>query len=91
MKRKITMMPSKIPMLILSAIIGGCALVGLFTLLLVAFALTQGAVNPTWVPLFLFGLFTLGAAGSAGGLWLALRRLEKNVTEKIIQGFGLDK
>ncbi|KKN37555.1 hypothetical protein LCGC14_0762400 [marine sediment metagenome] len=81
------MFPSKTPMLIFSAIIGGCSMVGMVVLTFTGWALTRGEVNPAWIPKLLFGLFALGAAGSAGTLWLALKGIEKNVARK----FGLDK
>ena len=72
---------------ILSAIIGGCALVGMFVLAFTVYALTQGAVEPMWVVKLLFGTFVVGAFGALGTLWLTVRSFQKNV----IRQLGLDK
>lgn len=85
------MLPSKKSMLILSAIIGGCAFVGMFVLAFIGLGLVQGPVNPSWVPKLLLGLFVFGGALSSGMLWLILQKIEKNIANRILKGFQLDE
>jgi len=78
------MLPGKGPLLVLSAFIGGMALIGMAELGLTVVAALYGERSPIEL---VFGLFALGAAGSAGTMWLMLRKIEKDALKRL----GLDK
>lgn len=79
------MLPNKIPLLILAAVLGGFALVGMIVVVLNMYIAVTSGMTPAIAMAFV--VLAIGAIGGAGSLWLFMRRLEKNVLKQL----GLDK
>lgn len=72
-----------IALFLLVAFLGGCALIGLCMLAVTVYSIIMGEMEHIWLPIMLFGV---GGIGSAGTLWLLMKRYEQNAIKKL----GLD-
>ena len=79
----------KRPLILMAALVGSFALVGILVVVLNTFIAIQTGVTLGY--LYVMGAWALGGLGSALIAWLTIRRFEKNVTKQLLKQLGLDK
>ena len=73
----------KRPLILMAALIGSFALIGILVIISNTFITIQTGVTLSY--LYLMGAWAIGGLGSALIAWLTIRRFERNVTKQLLK------